>query len=73
MLTGLNFELSGRNGAVNVKCSPIATRRAAELSAPSAIASEREKVGAATSADVALRRPRVTRSRMAVLTPGESP
>ena len=72
-LSGSKPALSGRNGAVSVRCSPIATRGAAELSTLSAIASERCRLGATTITEVALRRPRTIRSRIAVLTEGEMP
>ncbi len=65
--------LSGRNGVVKVKCRPIATRRLPALRMPNASASERVKLGAATMAEVALMRPRRTRSRIAALTAGEMP
>src|SRR6478735_7442380 len=72
-LTGPKPLLRGRNGAVSPRCNPIATRGATELSTLSELASERQKLGAATSTDVALRRPRTTRSRMAILTELEMP
>ena len=52
---------------------PDRDARAAALSMRSAAASERPKLGAATMTEVALRRPRTMRSRMAVLTEGEMP
>ena len=72
-LSGVKLLLKGRNGAVSARCRPIATRGPAEFSTSSAIASERRKLGAATSTEVALRRPRTTRSRIAVLTAFEMP
>ena len=65
--------LIGWNGAVSVTCSPIATRRAPALSMASDAASERSKLGATTITEVALRRPRITRSRIALLTEAEMP
>ena len=65
--------VTGRNGAVSVRWSPIATRGAAALSVSSEIASERCRLGATTITEVALMRPRTTRSRMAVLTEVEMP
>jgi hypothetical protein len=70
---GLKLLLRGRNGAVRPRCSPIATRGVTELSVLSESASERERLGATTSTDVAFRRPRTTRSRMAMLTEFEMP
>ncbi len=70
---GVKVPLSGKYGAVSVRWSPIATRRATELSASSANASKRPKLGAATITEVALMRPRTTRSRMATSTAGEMP
>ena len=52
---------------------PDGTRGAAELRASSAAASGRWQLAAATSAEVALRRPRTTRSRMAMLIAGDMP
>ena len=62
---------SGRNGAVRVKCRPIAARPAA--ASASASASAFAKLGAPTITEVALRRPRAMRSRMARFTAGEMP
>ena len=44
-----------------------------KLTIMSAIASERWKLGAVTMTEVALMRPRATRSRIAALTPAEMP
>ena len=70
---GLKLLLRGRNGAVSPRCNPIATCGVTELSVLSEIASEREKLGATTSTEVAFSRPRTTRSRMAMLTEFEMP
>jgi hypothetical protein len=71
--TGKKPTLRGLNGAVSVTCNPIATRRAPALSMASEAASERPKLGAATITEVALMRPRTTRSRIALLTEAEMP
>jgi hypothetical protein len=62
--------VNGRNGAVSVTCNPIATFRPPALRIVSEIASDRLKLGASTMTEVALTRPRSTRSRIAALTPG---
>ena len=63
----------GRNGAVSVTCSPTAARESPVLSRSSETASGRWKLGATTITDVALRRRRRIRSRIAPLTAGEMP
>ncbi len=65
--------VSGRNGAVSVRCRPIATRVAAPSRVASDRASARVKLGATTITEVALSRPRATRSRIAALTAGDMP
>ena len=74
-LTGWNISLpvSDWNGAVSVTCSPIAMPGTLALIAASDVVSSRVKAGATTMTEVALRRPRSSRSRIAAFTPCESP
>ena len=68
---GAKPALIGRNGAVNVTCSPIAAP--CDAAAASAAASPGEKLGASTMTEVALMRRRTMRSRIAPLTAGDMP
>jgi hypothetical protein len=63
--------VSGRNGAVSVRCSPIAAR--APAASRKLDASREEKLGVTTMADVALMSRRATSSRIAALTAGDMP
>ena len=69
--SGAKPEVSGLNGPVSVTCRPMAAR--VDAASRSALASSREKLGAAVITEVALSRPREIRSRIAALTAGEMP
>jgi hypothetical protein len=69
--TGAKPSVCGGNGAVSVRCRPIAAWLAA--ASLSAAACAGEKVGAITMTEVALMRRRAIRSRIAPLTAGEIP
>ena len=71
--SGRKYSVSGRNGAVSVACSPIAQRGLLAATSCNAATSARPIEGPTTITEVALRRPREIRSRMARLTPSASP
>jgi len=62
--------LNGRNGAVSVRCNPIAASARRLLSFAASLSSKPE---ATTMTDVALIAPRSRRSRIAALTAREIP
>ena len=71
--TGRKCIVSGLNGAVSVTCRPMAQRGLPAAAASSATTSSRPIEGPTTITEVALRRPRSIRSRIARLTPGLMP
>ena len=71
--SGRKCMVRGRNGADSVTCNPIAQRGLVFAAAWSASTSPRSIAGPTIITEVALRRPRSIRSRMARLTPGLMP